>query len=213
MDEKEGKKTKLKPKPNKPKKTSKQNNKNFSEELYVFRHSWKYWKWQFGDFFKLSGSWLSLEQKLYKFLFDCHLQIIWLLLNRALYVVLITGGRLEIRNSTLKAVKVSLKLMCIGSKGGILSRWSSVSSKKKKKPNKTKPQIISKVLSFSCSAQGFNLQFCVLLGWNLNLPVKNNLYHLLVLLLQMESYSPPTAIDVWFGRKNQMRIPTKIIFL
>lgn len=84
-------------------------------------------------FFKLRGSWLSLEQRLLKFLFGCHLQIIWLLVNRTLYVVLITEGRLEIRNSTLKAVKVGLKLMCIGSKGGIFSRWSSVSSERKKK--------------------------------------------------------------------------------
>lgn len=147
-----------------------------------------------------------LEQTLYKFLFDCHLQIIWLLVNRTLYVFLITEERLEIRNSTLKAVKVSLKLMCIGSKGGIFSRWSSVSSEKKKKPNNTNPKIISKVLSFSCWAWGFNLQFCVLLGWNLNFPVKTTLYCLLVLLLQMKSYSPSTAIDVWFRRKNQMRI-------
>lgn len=85
-------------------------------------------------FFKLRGSWLSLEHRLYKFLFDCHLQIIWLLVNRTLYVVLITEGRLEIRNSTLKAAKVGLKLMCIGSKGGIFSRWCPVSSEKKKNP-------------------------------------------------------------------------------
>lgn len=161
--------------------------------------------WRF--FFKLRGSWLALEERLYKFLFDCHLQIIWLLLNRTLYVVLITGGRLEIRNFTLKAVKVSLKLMYMGSKGRIFSRWSSVPSEQEKKTNNhPPPQIISNVLSFSCWTWGFNLQFSVLLGWNLNLQVKDTLYCLLVLLIQMKSYSRSTAIDVSFRKQNQMKI-------
>jgi len=76
----------------------------------------------------------------------------------------------------------------------------------KKTLNNTNSKIISKVLSFSRWAWGFNLQFCVLLGWNLNLPVENTSYYLLALLLQMISYSPSTAIDVWFRRKNQVSL-------
>lgn len=111
-------------------------------------------------FFKLSGSWLFLEQRLYKFLFVCHLQIIWLLVNRTFYVVLITEGRLEVRNSTLKSIKVSLKLMCTGSKGEIFSRWSSVSSEKKKKNQHHKSKNHFQGVKFQLLSMG--IQFTIL---------------------------------------------------
>lgn len=96
--------------------------------------------------------------------------------------------------------------MCTGSKGEIFSRWSSVSSEKKKKTQQHKPRNHFQGVKFQLLSM--EIQFAILCPARMEPKFANKDHFILPAssFSTNKSWSPSTATDVWFKRKNQMRI-------